>query len=59
MQSRITDECDLVLTWTWAERMELLGQIENIKQQMEINFAKYFTNDKGPELAGLERKEKS
>ena len=44
MQSRITDECDLILTWTWAERMELLGQIENIKQQMEQSFSKYFTN---------------
>ena len=46
MQTHELDQGDLVLTWTWAERMELLGQIENIKQQMEQSFSKYFTNDK-------------
>ena len=52
MQTTELDCGDLILSWTWQERQELLGRIEQIQQQMELNFSKYFINEKGPEQAG-------
>lgn len=46
MQIQEMDQGDLILSWTWTERQELLAQIEAVKHQMEQSFSKYFTNDK-------------
>lgn len=50
MQTEITDQGDLIMSWTKQERMELLGKLEIIKEQLEHNFLKIF-GEEGPSSA--------
>lgn len=50
MQIQEMDQGDLILSWTWQERQELLAQIEAVKQQMEQSFKKIF-GEEGPSSA--------
>jgi hypothetical protein len=42
MQSEITNSGDLIMTWSYSERMELADKIEAIQHRMERNFEKIF-----------------
>ena len=55
MQTHELDHGDLVLTWTWTERQELLGQIEAVQRNLELSFEKHFGKPKATN--GMTRRE--
>jgi len=42
MQSEITDQGDLIMSWSYAERMELADKIEGIQHRLESSFERIF-----------------
>lgn len=46
MQIHELEHGDLIFSWTWAERLELLGRVESVQANIEANFEKHFGKPK-------------